>query len=95
MKHVARFVAALALVIACAVVVLPAQQPQPQGQGEWVAVNSLPQQEQIPAPPLLIGAYSFVMLVFFGYVISVARRLQSVEKEIERLERDIKKPARG
>ena len=31
-------------------------------------VDSLPQQEQMPAAPLLIGAYSFVLVAFFVYL---------------------------
>jgi CcmD family protein len=93
MKPILRVVAIVALVIAGAGVTAAAQQPT--RQETYVPVDSLPQAEQMPAAPLLVGAYSFVLVVFFGYVISVARRLQTVQKEIERLETDIRKPARG
>ncbi len=49
-------------------------------------------EDQLPAAPLLIGAYVFVMLVLFAYVFSVARRLSAVQQQVERLEGDI---ARG
>ena len=49
----------------------------------------------MPAAPLLVGAYSFVLAVLFVYLVSVARRTQHVQREIERLERDLKKPGLG
>jgi CcmD family protein len=72
-----------------------AQQPLPPRQEVYVPVDSLPQQEQIAAAPLLVGAYSFVLVAFFVYLVSVARRMQGVQREIERLERDLKKPGLG
>lgn len=71
-----------------------AQQP-PERQSEYVPVDTLPQQERMPAAPLLIGAYVVVLLAFFGYVLSVAKRLQKVQAEIERLDADMKKAGRG
>jgi len=40
---------------------LLAAQP-PAGQSEFVPVDSLPPADQLPAAPLLIGAYAFVWL---------------------------------
>ena len=65
--------------------VVAAQQP-PQQQDEFIPLDQLPPQEQMPAAPLLIGAYAFVMVVLFLYVLSVARRLASVQQEISRLD---------
>ena len=84
----------MVMAVACSGAAAAAQQPPPR-QEVYVPVDSLPPQEQVPAFPLLVGAYSFVIVVFFGYLISVARRLQVVHKEIERLETDIRKTARG
>jgi hypothetical protein len=92
-KVLVRILAALALVVVCAGASVSGQQPP--RQEVYVPVDSLPQQEQMPAAPLLIGAYSFVLVVFFVYLVSVARRMQLVQREIERLERDVKKPGRG
>ncbi len=78
-----------------AVAAAAAQQPPPPRQEVYVPVDSLPPQEQMPAAPLLIGAYSFVLVAFFVYLVSVARRTQGVQREIERLERDLKKPGLG
>jgi cell division protein FtsL len=36
-----------------------------------------------------------VLLAFFLYVLSVARRLTTVQKEVDRLESDIKRGGRG
>ena len=94
MQPILRFAAAMVVAVVCAGAVVAAQQPPPR-QEVYVPVDSLPQQEQMPAAPLLVGAYSFVIVVFFGYLLSVARRLQTVQKEIERLESDIRKTARG
>jgi len=68
---------------------------QPKQQDEFVPINELPPQDQLPAAPLLISAYVFVLLALFAYLYSVARRLNSVEREVERLEGDVKRSARS
>ena len=67
---------------------------QPEQQDEFVPVDTLPPQDQLPAAPLLIAAYAFVMLALFGYLLSVARRLTTVQRELERLESDVKRSGR-
>ena len=71
------------VVILILLVVTPvlAQQPQPE--------------DQLPAAPLLVTAYSFVWLALFGYLVSVAQRLSKVQREVERLESDMKRGTRG
>ena len=69
-----------------------AQPPKPERQDEFVPISELPPEEQLPAQPLVIGAYAFAWLALGGYVLSVARRLDGVEREIERLESDTKRP---
>jgi CcmD family protein len=69
-------------------IVMAAQQPTQQG--EFIPLSELPPQEQLPAAPLLIGAYVFVLVVLFVYVLSVSRRLRSVQQEIDRLDTTIK-----
>jgi len=71
-----------------------AQQPTEQ-QGQFVPAESLPQREQMPAAPLLISAYAFVMLVLFAYVISLSRRIGAVKADIGRLESDMKRGNRS
>ena len=67
----------------------------PEQQGEYVALEDLPPQEQLPAAPLLVSAYAVVMFGIFVYVVSVARRVSAVQKEIERLESEMKRSGRG
>jgi hypothetical protein len=74
--------------------IVTAQQP-PEQQGEFVPAGDLPQREQVPAAPLLIGAYAFVMLALFGYVVSVSQRLGAVKTDIARLEAEIKRGSRA
>jgi CcmD family protein len=85
-----RVLTALLLVVAFAAAP-NAQPPQPERQDEFVPISELPPEEQLPAQPLLIGAYAFAWLALGGYVLSVARRLDHVQREIERLETDTKR----
>jgi CcmD family protein len=75
------------------IVMLLAQQPEQQN--EFIPIDQLPPQDQLPAAPLLIAAYAIVMLALFVYVVSVARRLGSVQRELERLEADMKRGSRA
>lgn len=83
----------LVVVLACAAggALVLAQQPPPQQQDEFVPIDELPPQDQLPAAPLLVTAYSFAVLALFAYVVSVARRLTTVQRELERLEGDLKR----
>ena len=76
------------------------QQPQPQpgppsATDEFVPISQLPPQDQLPAAPLLVTAYSFVWLALFGYLVSVAQRLSKVRREVDRLESDMKRSTRA
>lgn len=70
-----------------------AQQPAPVD--EFVPIDELPPQDQLPAAPLLVSAYAFVVLALFAYVVSVARRLGSVQRDLDRLQADIKRGHRS
>lgn len=70
------------------------QGAQPEPQDKFVPLDELPPEEQLPAAPLLVTAYAFVLLALFAYVLSVARRLGAVQQEVDRLERDLKKSGR-
>src|SRR5262245_282423 len=70
----------------------PQSQPAPAATDEFVPISQLPQQDQLPAAPLLVTAYAFVWVALFGYLLSVGRRLSKVQHEVDRLESDI---ARG
>jgi CcmD family protein len=69
-------------------IVVAAQQPTPKD--EWIPLSELPAQDQLPAAPLLIAAYAFVLVALFLYVFSVARRLTNVQQELNRLDAAIK-----
>ena len=73
----------LTLVVASAA--LHAQSGTPP-QDEFVPISQLPAQDQLPAAPLLIGAYAFVWAALCGYVISLARRVSAVQRDVARLE---------
>ena len=72
---------------------LLAQQPAPVE--EFVPIDQLPPQDQLPAAPLLVTAYAFVVLALFAYVASLARRLGGVQRDIERLQSDLKRSGRS
>lgn len=81
------------LPVVAAAVAQPASQPQQQE--EFVPIEELPPQDQLPAAPLLVAAYAFVVVALFAYVLSVSRRLGTVQREIERLESDLKRGGRA
>jgi CcmD family protein len=70
--------------------VVLAQAPAPEQLDEFVPIDQLPQAEQIPAANLLIPAYAFVWVAVLVYVASIARRLGGVQRDVERLEADLK-----
>ena len=74
--------AVVALLLAMPIVA-PAQ---PQPPKDFVAVDETLPGEQIPALPLIAGAYGFIWVVLLGYVWSIGRRLQKVEGELNELE---------
>ena len=61
----------------------------------FVPLDSLPPQEQLPAAPLLVGAYAFVLLMLFGYLVMVSRRLTTIQSEVDRLDADLKRTGKG
>lgn len=83
-----RLVPVVMLATALSGAALSAQQPKPVD--EFVPIDQLPQQEQIPAANLLIPAYAFVWAGVLVYVVSLSRRLGGVERDVARLEADIK-----
>ena len=60
----------------------PPPQPTKPAQDEFVPIDQLPPGEQLPAAPLLIAAYSVVWLAVAGYLFSIWRRLDRVERDI-------------
>ncbi len=75
-----------------------AQAAQPGGtlqQEGFTPIEQLPPQDQLPAAPLLIGAYVFVIAALFLYVFSLATRLKDVQQQMQRLEGDIARGKKG
>ena len=85
---------AVAFVLTMPVAPLVAQQ-QPKQQEEFTPVDQLPPQEQLPAAPLLVGAYAFVLLMLFAYLVMVSRRLTTIRSEVDRLDADLKRTGKG
>ena len=78
-------VAVMALLLTAPAVLAVQQQPPPANEG-FVQANDLPATEQLPAAPLVVAAYSIFLVLIFGYVWSIARRLNTVEREMRTLE---------
>lgn len=85
----------IALIGAAPMLSAAVQPPSPEAQEEFLPINELPPQEQYPVLPLLVGAYVFVVVVLFLYLFSLARRLTVVQREIERLDADLKRTGRA
>lgn len=62
---------------------------------EFIPLDQLPPTEPFPAAPLLVAAYAVVLIVLFLYLVSVARRLTAVQREVERLDADLKRTGRA
>ena len=87
---------AIAVVFVLTMQVSPlAAQTQPRQQEEFTPIDQLPPQDQLPAAPLLIGAYAFVLLMLFGYLVMVSRRLSAIQTEVNRLDADLKRAGKG
>lgn len=54
-------------------------------------VSELPPDEKLPAGPMLVAAYVFVVVALFAYFVSLSRRLNAVNREISRLDAQIKR----
>ena len=65
------------------VVAQPPQQPPPQ-QDEFVPLDQLPPEEQMPAAPMVVAAYAFIWIAFIVYVFTLVKRLRKVEEDVQR-----------
>ena len=73
-----------------AVAVSAQQQPGSQTEAAregYVPVKDLPPAEQLPAVPLVLGAYALIWVGVLVYVWSISRRLASVDRELVALRR--------
>jgi CcmD family protein len=64
-----------------------AQPPEPPA--GFVPAGSLPQQEQLPAAPLVIAAYAVAWIAVFGYLWTIWQRLGRVERDLADVSRRI------
>jgi hypothetical protein len=64
-----------------------ASQPQPAAQDGFVPVTGVPVTEQIPAAPLVVGAYAFFLLLMMFYLWTIWRRIGRVEADMRALEK--------
>ena len=85
----------IALVCVLTMQVSPVVAQQPKQQEDFTPIDQLPPQEQLPAAPLLVGAYAFVLLMLFGYLVMVSRRLSTIRSEVDRLDADLKRTGKG
>ena len=71
---------------------------QPGGAGqteptdEFKPISELPPEDRLPAAPMLVGAYAFVMLALFAYLVSLSRRLNAVARDLAKFESQSKRP---
>jgi CcmD family protein len=78
------------LIISVCLLAGPAIAAQPPATPDgFVPASSLPNQEQLPAAPLVIGAYSIVWLLVFGYLWSIWNRIGRVERDLADVSRRI------
>lgn len=87
----------LALAAVLASPVLAAAQPQqqpPAAQTEFVPVDELPEQEQLPAAPLVIAAYAVAWVAMLIYLGSIWRRLGKVDRELAEVSRRLTERSR-
>jgi CcmD family protein len=84
-----------AIAILAGAIVVPgvasAQPPSPPASAsqEYVPVDPSTAQEQLPAAPLVMGAYAIVWIAVVLYLWSIWRRLSIVEREIAQVSRRI------
>jgi CcmD family protein len=80
----------LALGLAAAVPLTAQDQPPKRpAQDEFVPIDELPPQEQLPAAPLLIAAYSVAWVLVALYLFSIWRRMGRVERELAEVSRRV------
>ena len=81
----------LAAVLCSLVVMSGAAQTRqpPEPPAGFVPAGDLPQQEQLPAAPLVIAAYAVAWVAVFVYLWSIWQRLARVEKDLVEVSRRI------
>ena len=84
-----KWLVAMLLTLAClggATSTVGAGQPaQPAARDEFVPIREIPAEDQVPAAPLVIGAYGVAWLAILLYVWSLWKRQARVEAELQAL----------
>ena len=62
-------------------------QPSDPAQEEFVPMEGVPPEDQLPAAPLLVTAYALIWILVLGYLWSIWRRMSTVEQELSNLSR--------
>ena len=81
------------LCVVFAIVTFAQGQPPPAPPDGFVPASSLPAQEQLPAAPLVVAAYSIVWLLVCGYLWSIWQRIQRAQRDLAEVRRRV--PATG
>jgi CcmD family protein len=81
--------ALLALATPGGVVVSAAAQPTAAAQDEFVPIDALPTDEQLPAAPLVLTAYAIAWIIVLAYLWSIWQRLGRVERELAEVTRRV------
>jgi CcmD family protein len=83
-----RFAAVALLALLALAPAIRAQQP-PEPPTGFVPADSVKAQEQLPAAPLVLGAYAVAWVAVFGYLWSIWSRLGQVERDIADVSRRV------
>jgi CcmD family protein len=59
---------------------------------EFKPISEIPPEDRLPSAPLLVGAYAFVMLAIFAYLVSLSRRLNAVARDLAKFDSQSKRP---
>ena len=59
---------------------------------EFKPISELPPEDRLPSAPMLVGAYAFVMLAIFAYLLSLSRRLNAVARDLAKFDSQSKRP---
>ena len=54
-------------------------------QDEFVPLDAVPPEDQLPAAPLLVAAYALLWIAVVGYLWSIWRRMVAVERDLSEL----------
>lgn len=58
-------------------------------QDEFVPMETVPPEDQLPAAPLLVSAYALLWIAVVVYLWSIWRRMVTVERELSELSRRV------